>query len=71
MNDFREREGERGREILTSAVSTVTLTEISLPLTVSKERPFLLGLTEPATTWYVRMEVSLGISLRRAGGKEN
>ena len=47
-------------------VSTVTLTEISLPLTVSYVRPLRVGRTESATTWYVRMEVSFGMSLRRA-----
>jgi hypothetical protein len=34
-----------------SAVSTVTLTEISLPLTVSNDLPFLLGRTDCPTTW--------------------
>ena len=63
----RSSESQDGCEfLLTSTVSTVTLTEISLPLTVSYERPFLVGRTESATTWYVRMAVRAGMSLRRA-----
>ena len=66
-SDRREKQQDGSEFVLTSTVSTVTLTEISLPLTVSYERPFLVGRTESATTWYVRMAVRAGMSLRRAG----